>query len=912
MLLTVIGWPTTSVKAQGSGVVASIAIDTANTIVPLVLRLEQNTRPDIRSVRITAKMPTKIVSFQVDTSKVVCTPIGESAIQVSPLQDTAYFQMGNNVPVGRFLTDSIIRNQTFIVEFLNANEQSVFSQEILIFIDKNVALPGPCNRTTLSFRTGVDQSGALLSAGSDDLNWRLVSAPSGSGITPQQAIASTINLPTTTSQWISPTMNGGPYVGGEYVYERSFCVSAAGTYTFKGQIMVDNTCKVYVDNVNSTPILTHNSWSNWSTMTSMTVSLAAGAHKIIVVVTNWAASWGGPTVSGFNLDAALTSNSSTLGLSSDDCCNPKSWIRVRKLWDKNCNGKKDVGDAGIDGWPLTLTSSSGTINATTAGGGVYTFGPLNPGTYIISENILSGYTPSSSAGPYSINLGQNQTVYREFLNCKVPECKDLFTQGESHEECCQFNFSLSNALGPISRIQYFVTGGAVTSIQTSPCVPNGIIPTNPLGSTWGALFYSPACNNAVDVKFGAYSTNATGIICVQFVFQYKIGTSSFTCDTTICFQCERAPKECGNALKVVPQPYLPQVNTDWRTFTLTNVKQPASQISHINISFTTEPALHHIGGNLFAKSGLLNTNRNWTVANSGGAVNPYTQIRLNCNGTTNPHGPAATDWVKFNLGVDKTLNYSGIVHLKIGYCDGDTCELDYAWNPPVNNGVGTVIAKKPPLNTHIISMEITPIDSSTSFSVELVDTTATIIAITAPSPSPDFDSGNLHGSDVSSFGNNALYTLRYSTWPNIKNDIAIVYTLNSVSSNDSIPVLIRYFDDSGRQIGVNNQTVLVSDILSKVNPPMTNRGSNDMFITSVVPNPGSETMTFTYTLGSGEDARLELFNSLGQSVALVSEGYQTKGEHQSTLNVSSLAEGTYYLHLTTRFGKASAVVKVIH
>jgi hypothetical protein len=85
-----------------------------------------------------------------------------------------------------------------------------------------------------------------------------------------------------------------------------------------------------------------------------------------------------------------------------------------------------------------------------------------------------------------------------------------------------------------------------------------------------------------------------------------------------------------------------------------------------------------------------------------------------------------------------------------------------------------------------------------------------------------------------------------------------------------------------------------------------------LVINNIAPNPGSCTMNFTYTLGSGEDTRLELFNTLGQSVGLLSDSFQTQGQHQGSFNVGALSEGTYFLRLTTRFGKASAVVKVIH
>jgi hypothetical protein len=97
--------------------------------------------------------------------------------------------------------------------------------------------------------------------------------------------------------------------------------------------------------------------------------------------------------------------------------------------------------------------------------------------------------------------------------------------------------------------------------------------------------------------------------------------------------------------------------------------------------------------------------------------------------------------------------------------------------------------------------------------------------------------------------------------------------------------------------GVNNYPDKVKDLV---------------IINSIVPNPGSGLMTCTYILTTSEDARLELFNVLGQSAAIVSDGFQTQGKHETSFNAGTLAEGTYYLRLTTHSGEATAVVKVIH
>ena len=54
---------------------------------------------------------------------------------------------------------------------------------------------------------------------------------------------------------------------------------------------------------------------------------------------------------------------------------------------------------------------------------------------------------------------------------------------------------------------------------------------------------------------------------------------------------------------------------------------------------------------------------------------------------------------------------------------------------------------------------------------------------------------------------------------------------------------------------------------------------------------------------------LTVYNSLGQEVAVLAKGMQSKGKHQVTWDSEGLPEGIYYCRLQT--GKENGVVKVI-
>ena len=141
--------------------------------------------------------------------------------------------------------------------------------------------------------------------------------------------------------------------------------------------------------------------------------------------------------------------------------------------------------------------------------------------------------------------------------------------------------------------------------------------------------------------------------------------------------------------------------------------------------------------------------------------------------------------------------------------------------------------------------------------------------------------------------------------------LTVVYTPGTDKVDPKVPIKLSFFDKNAVEIG-QAEKMLTSSAVSSVNSMLAPIPVGDVTINSVTPNPASGTVTFNYTLGTSETVRLELFNPLGQSVAVISEGFQTQGTHQLNYNVSTLESGTYYLRLTTLLGKTSAAVKVIH
>lgn len=65
------------------------------------------------------------------------------------------------------------------------------------------------------------------------------------------------------------------------------------------------------------------------------------------------------------------------------------------------------------------------------------------------------------------------------------------------------------------------------------------------------------------------------------------------------------------------------------------------------------------------------------------------------------------------------------------------------------------------------------------------------------------------------------------------------------------------------------------------------------------PNPFNPTTTIQFDLAKGTDVKLVVYNSLGQEVAKVFEGYQKAGRYEASFDASKLSSGTYYYRLTT-------------
>ncbi|MCC7437695.1 MAG: T9SS type A sorting domain-containing protein [Armatimonadetes bacterium] len=591
-----------------------------------------------------------------------------------------------------------------------------------------------------------------------------------------------------------------------------------------------------------------------------------------------------------------------------------------------------------------LSDTSFNKTVTTSKGGCKTVDVPAPGTYFITETQQSGWTASTPDSGYVVSVEPNTAYSYSFLNCKKPTCEQLFSVPEQEGECCATRLNISNADGAsLQSLSYTVTGGVVNSVASSSvCGILSTVPANINGTTSGTLNFNTACTmlNPMSLSIQTTATNATGNVCITWVGTFKQGNQTFTCSTQSCIQCRRMPKDCGNPLTVTPYNFA-GTQTDWRTFTISNVKMPVSEISFVDIKFVNEPALHHNGGQLLAP-----TSRSWTVANSGGAIDPYTQIRLGCNGAQATHGAASGSYVKFNLGVDSTLNYTGTVKLKIGYCDGDTCEVEYLWQPPRRIRDDSAISISGPdrirsLNPHIFELSVDPPDSAASMSVVLGDEEATILAVSAPYPAGDStkDSSG-HSTDsvpawmkVQTAGNVACYLPAESeglglgpkprNWPRSMPGctLRLVYRPDpkkikkDPKAPDSLSVSVRFYDADGRLIGFTDKDVvagikleLPSDAPAGAIQPIGGGMSLD-----IQPNPTSTNAVVNLGLARSEIVSITLTDMQGKEIRQLLNAQPVQaGNHTLPLPTDELANGSYIITVRTLDGRTvTTLLKVV-
>jgi|YNPBryunderm2012_1023409.scaffolds.fasta_scaffold04280_2 hypothetical protein len=830
--------------------------------------------------------------------------------------------------------------QVIDVEFINAN-QAVICKAMLdgqCESGGGVASGNPCLVQNITVNTGYNPvTGSVISVTPTafDPNWIVVSDPFPKTNEPRPA--GVINKhpawanPLPGSQWIAVYNSYSNSTNGIYVFKRCFCIEGPTRAIVDLKVLADD----IVDSIlvcgkrltNRTPNYTHHWFKSPPRVFRDTLNLLGGSCCIEVYVRNTHSVAFGLDIAG-SIQLLHTQGSALI---ADTCCREtKCWIIGQKFHDLNCNGTIDQGEPALQGWQINATSGPNTYSATTGSDGWYAI-QVPPGTYTINEVPKPGFQ-QSAGGPFIVTLSQGKVVQYDFLNCTAPPPCDTIGEVHLDSACCQFTIPIFLAQGQgisgVTSIQWSLSGGTMASISPLMGCPFTLTPTNP---TTGTITFTPACTvSPLNLGMAVIPTTATGQVTLYLTINHG---PNKVCRDTIRLKCARAPITKCDSLSVAP--YIFQnLQQSWRTFTITNLKQPTSPIKEVKIALTPPPCTPTYvwnGGGLVVDG----NSRSWGYTSSG--TPPYSTVSMSCPpGTSAPQGLAANGTVTFNLGVDYTCNWTGTVTLTVIHCDGDTCTLTANWcakeNPklclistPVDVTIGP--ATSPLRVARIIEVRIDTM--MVPGNRELRACHATVVPISRgwdvvgvsiedELTQEERESGRyrpwiggvkLTKADAARWALVELQPCKQDTTP-IKGPWILRATLASREQLSDTPrVAVTFYDADGNPIASDTARAMMQVTSVPVEIVQPGRGSSG--ILQIVPNPAAEEVQVEYVLAHPGEVTVELCDLLGKCRLKAELGWMPSGRNTFGMSTADVPTGSYSLRLRTSDGVLTAPLRVV-
>jgi len=168
-------------------------------------------------------------------------------------------------------------------------------------------------------------------------------------------------------------------------------------------------------------------------------------------------------------------------------------------------------------------------------------------------------------------------------------------------------------------------------------------------------------------------------------------------------------------------------------------------------------------------------------------------------------------------------------------------------------------------------------------------------------------------------GNYDIFVMKLNSngdtvWKKIYGGSNVDYGWSITNTNDNGYVLTGWtksndIDFSGMNKGGDDIFVMKLDTNGNLNNTTSiNEFGEPTTTLSVHPNPFHNSTTISYKVDTPSNVRIELLNTLGQTVEVLREDYTDIGTYQIPLNVSTLSSGMYSVRM--RYGSMSEVVPV--
>jgi len=126
------------------------------------------------------------------------------------------------------------------------------------------------------------------------------------------------------------------------------------------------------------------------------------------------------------------------------------------------------------------------------------------------------------------------------------------------------------------------------------------------------------------------------------------------------------------------------------------------------------------------------------------------------------------------------------------------------------------------------------------------------------------------------------------------------YVVLGPYAGQNVFIGFRYYVD----VSVDGVFVQVDDVALMGTVGIIQNGTNipsKFALNQNYPNPFNPTTKINFDLAKSSNVNLTVYNSLGQVVEKIFEGFKPAGSYQATFNGSTLSSGTYYYKLETDF-----------
>lgn len=144
---------------------------------------------------------------------------------------------------------------------------------------------------------------------------------------------------------------------------------------------------------------------------------------------------------------------------------------------------------------------------------------------------------------------------------------------------------------------------------------------------------------------------------------------------------------------------------------------------------------------------------------------------------------------------------------------------------------------------------------------------------------------------------------------------------NSGTIQDGTTLLIRTGDGTSTPLAVTNQRNLLSGESSQtseltfesdaVTAATVSERPEEFDLKQSYPNPARSETTIEFSLTEESDVTLELYNALGQRVAILANGDRPPGVHEVSVDVAQFSSGTYFYRLRTDDNIASEQMVIV-